>query len=85
MASDWFTRIYRSILAEQISSKIEIWRRLRALLEPAIRIFSLDRKNNILIGKKEYKYSRSFRNEIKKTEAKDQFLLQTGVFLENEI
>ena len=26
MASDWFTRIYRSILAEQISSKIEIWR-----------------------------------------------------------
>ena len=25
MASDWFTRIYRSILAEQISSKIEIW------------------------------------------------------------
>ena len=24
MASDWFTRIYRSILAEQISSKIEI-------------------------------------------------------------
>ena len=28
MASDWFTRIYRSILAEQT--------RLRALLEPAI-------------------------------------------------
>ena len=26
MASDSFTRIYRSILAEQISSKIEIWR-----------------------------------------------------------
>ena len=26
MASDWLTRIYRSILAEQISSKIEIWR-----------------------------------------------------------
>ena len=26
MASDWFTRIYRSILEEQISSKIEIWR-----------------------------------------------------------
>ena len=26
MASDWFTRIYQSILAEQISSKIEIWR-----------------------------------------------------------
>ena len=26
MASDWFTRIYRLILAEQISSKIEIWR-----------------------------------------------------------
>ena len=26
MASDWFTRIYRSILAQQISSKIEIWR-----------------------------------------------------------
>ena len=38
MASDWLTRIYRSILAEQISSKIEIGRanyRLRALLEPA--------------------------------------------------
>ena len=50
-----------------------------------IRMFSLDRKNNILIRKKEYKYSRSFRNEIKKTEAKDQFLLQTGVFLENEV
>ena len=26
MASDWFTRIYRSILAEQTSSEIEIWR-----------------------------------------------------------
>ena len=26
MDSDWPTRIYRSILAEQISSKIEIWR-----------------------------------------------------------
>ena len=30
MASDWFTRIYRSILAEQIAEqifpKIEIWR-----------------------------------------------------------
>ena len=26
MASDWFTRIYLLILAEQISSKIEIWR-----------------------------------------------------------
>jgi len=26
MASDWFTRIYRSILAEHISSKIEIRR-----------------------------------------------------------
>ena len=26
MASDWFTRIYRSILAGQISSKIELWR-----------------------------------------------------------
>ena len=26
MASDWCTSIYRSILAEQISSKIEIWR-----------------------------------------------------------
>ena len=26
MASDWFTRIYRSILTEQISSKIKIWR-----------------------------------------------------------
>ena len=26
MASDWFTRIYRTILAEQISSKIEILR-----------------------------------------------------------
>ena len=25
MASDWFTSIYQSILAEQISSKIEIW------------------------------------------------------------
>ena len=25
MASDWFTRIYLSILAEQISSKIKIW------------------------------------------------------------
>ena len=25
MASDWFTRIYRSILAEQISAKIKIW------------------------------------------------------------
>ena len=25
MASDWFTRIYRSILAEQISSKIETY------------------------------------------------------------
>ena len=41
MASDWFTRIYRSILAEQISSKIEIYgvqTRLQALLEPAIRV-----------------------------------------------
>ena len=35
MASDWFTRIYRSILAEEISSKIET--RLRAQEEPAIR------------------------------------------------
>ena len=26
MASDWLTRIYRSILAEELSSKIEIWR-----------------------------------------------------------
>ena len=26
MAYDWFTRIYRSILAEQISSKIELRR-----------------------------------------------------------
>ena len=26
MASYWFTRIYRSILAEEISAKIEIWR-----------------------------------------------------------
>ena len=26
MASDWYMRIYQSILAEQISSKIEIWR-----------------------------------------------------------
>ena len=26
MPSDWFMRIYRSILVEQMSSKIEIWR-----------------------------------------------------------
>ena len=33
MASDWFTRIYRSILAE---SRYGVQTRLRALLEPAI-------------------------------------------------
>lgn len=39
MDSDWPTRIYRSILAEQISAKSEIWSAklgLRALHEPAI-------------------------------------------------
>ena len=34
MASDWFTRIYRSILAEEINNGVQT--RLRALLEPAI-------------------------------------------------
>ena len=39
MASDWFTRIYRSILAEEINiqkSRYGVQTRLRALLEPAI-------------------------------------------------
>ena len=40
MASDWFTRIYRSILAEQISSK------MRALLEPAIMMTSREDKEH---------------------------------------
>ena len=35
MASDWFTRIYRSISAEQIS-RYGVQTRLRALLEPEI-------------------------------------------------
>ena len=35
MASDWFTRIYRSILAEE--SRYGVQTRLRALLEPAIK------------------------------------------------
>ena len=38
MASDWFTRIYRSILAEEINilkSRYGVQTRLRALLEPA--------------------------------------------------
>ena len=38
MASDWFTRIYRSILAEKINiqNRDMAQTRLRALLEPAI-------------------------------------------------
>ena len=38
MASDWFTRIYRSILAEEINiqNRDMVQTRLRALLEPAI-------------------------------------------------
>ena len=38
MASDWFTRIYRSILAEKLppKSRYGVQTRLRALLEPAI-------------------------------------------------
>ena len=39
MASDWFTRIYRSILAEEINIQnrdMACKPRLRALLEPAI-------------------------------------------------
>ena len=36
MASDWFTRIYRSILAEEIKHpRYGVQTRLRALLEPA--------------------------------------------------
>ena len=44
MASDWFTRIYRSILAEEINiqkSRYGVQTRLRALLEPAITIASI--------------------------------------------
>ena len=55
MASDWFTRSYRSILAEQVSSKIKIWpveTRLRALLEPALNKKRESNKvNTVLIGK----------------------------------
>ena len=36
LASDWFTRIYRSILAEDPKSRYGVQTRLRALLEPAI-------------------------------------------------
>ena len=49
MASDWFTRIYRSILAEQISSKSRygVQTRLRALLEPAIELLYNPRVNKV--------------------------------------